>query len=111
MKRFIHSSVALCALAVTVRGQTGNPPDDKTPTIVISATRVATPIDQTPASVTVITGKQLEEQQIFRVADALREVPGLSVVQTGTPGQVTSVFTRGLKSEHTQVLIDGIPLN
>ena len=41
----------------------------------------------------------------------LREVPGLSVVQTGTAGQLTSVFTRGLRSEHTQVLLDGIPIN
>ena len=46
-----------------------------------------------------------------RVADALREVPGLAVVQTGAPGQLTSVFTRGLRSEHTQVLLDGIPIN
>ena len=45
------------------------------------------------------------------MSDALREVPGLSVVQTGTAGQLTSVFTRGLRSEHTQVLLDGIPIN
>ena len=45
------------------------------------------------------------------MADALRQVPGLSVVQTGTAGQLTSVFTRGLRSEHTQVLIDGVPIN
>jgi len=32
-------------------------------------------------------------------------------VQTGAPGQLTSVFTRGLRSEHTQVLIDGVPIN
>ena len=45
------------------------------------------------------------------MSDALREVPGLSVVQTGYAGQLTSVFTRGLRSEHTQVLLDGIPIN
>ena len=26
-------------------------------------------------------------------------------------GQLTSVFTRGLRSEHTQVLLDGVPIN
>jgi vitamin B12 transporter len=41
----------------------------------------------------------------------LREVPGLNVVQTGTPGQLTSVFMRGLPSEDMQVLLDGIPIN
>ena len=59
----------------------------------------------------VITSEDLEQKQIERVSDALREVPGLSVVQTGVAGQLTSVFTRGLRSEHTQVLIDGVPIN
>ena len=45
------------------------------------------------------------------MSDALREVPGLSVVQTGTAGQLTSVFMRGLPSEDMQVLLDGIPIN
>ena len=53
----------------------------------------------------------MNKHQTERVADALRQVPGLSVVQTGAPGQLTSVFTRGLRSEHTQVLLDGIPIN
>ncbi|MGH8094628.1 MAG: TonB-dependent receptor [Chthoniobacterales bacterium] len=79
--------------------------------IVVSATRVPTPEEDSPASVSVITAEDLEQKQTERVADALREVPGLSVVQTGTAGQLTSVFTRGLNSEQTQVLLDGIPIN
>jgi vitamin B12 transporter len=79
--------------------------------IVVTATRLETPADESPATVSVVTSEFLEEHQTRRVADALREVPGLSVVQTGPPGQLTSVFTRGLRSEHTQVLLDGIPIN
>ena len=79
--------------------------------IVVSATRFDIPLDQSPASVSVISSEDLQQKQIERVSDALREVPGLSVVQTGTAGQLTSVFTRGLRSEHTQVLLDGIPIN
>jgi len=79
--------------------------------VVVSATRFDIPLDQSPASVSVITSEDLDQKQIERVSDALREVPGLSVVQTGTPGQLTSVFTRGLNSAHTQVLLDGIPIN
>lgn len=79
--------------------------------LVVSATRLPLPPEETSASVSVITAQDLEQKQTERVSDALREIPGLSVVQTGTPGQLTSVFTRGLKSEHTQVLIDGIPIN
>ncbi len=79
--------------------------------IVVSATRLPMAEEDTPASVSVITAEDLEQKQTERVSDALRELPGLSVVQSGTEGQLTSVFTRGLKSEHTQVLIDGVPIN
>src|SRR5258707_14345916 len=79
--------------------------------IVVTATRFDIPLDLSPASASVITSENFEQKQIERISDALREVPGLSVVQTGTAGQLTSVFTRGLRSEHTQVLLDGIPIN
>ena len=85
--------------------------DAVTEEIVVSATRLPVPEIESPASVSVVTAKELEERQVRRVADALREVPGLTVAQTGAPGQLTSVFTRGLRSEHTQVLLDGIPIN
>jgi vitamin B12 transporter len=79
--------------------------------VVVSATRFDIPLDQSPATVSVITSEDLEQKQIERVSDALREVPGLSVVQTGTAGQLTSVFMRGLPSQDMQVLLNGIPIN
>jgi vitamin B12 transporter len=79
--------------------------------VVVSAMRFDIPLDQSPASVSVIPSKDIEQKQIERAADALRAVPGLSVVQTGTQGQLTSVFMRGLPSEDMQVLLDGIPIN
>ena len=79
--------------------------------VVVSATRTDIPLDQSPASVSVVDSQDLEQKQIERVSDALREVPGLNVVQTGTPGQLTSVFMRGLPSADMQVLLDGIPIN
>src|SRR5216110_695896 len=107
---------ALVALApVLCFGQqptpTPSPVETETEQVIVSATRFDIPLDQSPASVSVITSEDFEQKQIQRVSDALREVPGLSVVQTGVAGQLTSVFTRGLRSEHTQVLLDGIPIN
>ena len=86
-------------------------PEAEAAPVVVSATRFDIPLDQSPASASVIDSQDFEIKQIERVANALREVPGLSVVQSGTAGQLTSVFTRGLRSEHTQVLLDGIPIN
>ena len=79
--------------------------------VVVSATRFDVPLDQSPASVSVIDSQDIENKQIVRAADALREVPGVNVVQTGTAGQLTSVFMRGLPSQDMQVLLDGIPIN
>ena len=79
--------------------------------VVVSATRSDIPLDQSPASVSVIDSQDIDHKQIERASDALREVPGLAVVQTGTPGQLTSVFMRGLPSQDMQVLLDGIPIN
>ncbi|MBV9007742.1 MAG: TonB-dependent receptor [Verrucomicrobia bacterium] len=116
-RKSLATIIALLGSGIVLLAQEATPTATPTPSetaeepIVITATRVDTPLDQSPASVSVIDSSEFEEKQIERVADALREVPGLSVVQTGAPGQLTSVFTRGLRSEHTQVLLDGIPIN
>jgi len=90
---------------------TASPVEAQAEEIIVSATRFDIPLDQSPASMSVITSEDIEQKQIQRVSNALREVPGLSVVQTGTAGQLTSIFTRGLRSEHTQGLLDGVPIN
>src|SRR6266852_7717556 len=90
---------------------TPSPSEAEVEQVVVSATRFDIPLDRSPASVSVISSEDLDHKQIERVSDALREVPGLAVVQTGTPGQLTSVFMRGLPSQDMQVLLDGIPIN
>ena len=105
------ASIAFSFGSAISLAQESTPAGSESEAIVITATRTDIPLDQTPASVSVVTSENFEERQIERAADALREVPGLSVVQSGAPGQLTSVFTRGLRSEHTQVLLDGIPIN
>ena len=76
--------------------------------LVVTATRLATPRGRVASAVTVITAEDIQRRQYRSVAQALRSVPGLHVVQTGGPGQQTSVFMRGANSNHTLVLIDGI---
>lgn len=81
------------------------------PPIVVSPTALPTPSDQVGSSVTVITAEQLERDQIRTVPDALKNVPGLNIVQTGGPGGQSSIFMRGTNSNHTKVLIDGIDIS
>ncbi len=80
--------------------------------IVVTATRLPTPTDEVGSSVTVITAQDIERRQYRSVADALRSVPNLSVIQSGGGiGKLTVVFARGTESNHTLFLLDGIELN
>ncbi len=81
------------------------------PPIVVTASRVETPLAEVGGAMTVITRAQIERRQYRTVADALRDVPGLEIVRTGGFGGVTSVFLRGSGPEHAVVLMDGIELN
>lgn len=45
------------------------------------------------------------------VANSLASVPGVTVTDTGGPGQLTTVSFRALSSQNTLVLLDGMPLS
>ncbi len=79
--------------------------------VVVTATRMPSERSRVAASVTTITGAELRERGIRFVLDWLREVPGLTVIQTGSFGGITSLFTRGGESDYTRLLIDGLPAN
>jgi vitamin B12 transporter len=76
--------------------------------VVVSATRLPTPESEVASSITVITAEEIQEKQYRTLPDALNDVPGLNVVQTGGPGGVTSVYMRGTNANQVKVLIDGI---
>ncbi len=80
-------------------------------TMVVTAAQIDQPLSRTPDSVTVIPGAVIEARQQFTIAAALRSVPGLTVQQSGGPGSVTSLFTRGGQSNYTLVMIDGVRAN
>ena len=112
MKCFFLSSAALVALATPAFAQsqlTYPRLDDEN--VVISATRIPTPLSQLASSVTVITGAEIEARQDRSLPDVLREVPGLFITQTGGAGGQTSLFIRGTNSNHTKVLLDGIDVS
>jgi len=79
--------------------------------LLVSASLDAEAKDQTPASVTVVPAAEIEARQATTLADAMGLVPGLSIVQTGAPGQQSSLFVRGAESDQTLLLWNGIALN
>jgi vitamin B12 transporter len=86
-------------------------PDTPTPELVVTATRVPTPVLDIPAGVSVIDRQTIEERGYNTLAEALSAVPGIRVSQSGGAGGVASVFVRGTNSDQVLVLIDGMPIN
>lgn len=81
------------------------------PPVVVTATRVQSALEEVATSITLITAEDIRAQQAVTVADALRNVPGLDLVQTGSRGNTTSVFLRGSNSNQILVLLDGMEMN
>lgn len=79
--------------------------------VVVTATRIPTAASSLTQPVTVLLGDELRARGVVTVAEALRSVPGASIVQGGSFGAVTSLFLRGGESRYTKVLIDGVPVN
>jgi vitamin B12 transporter len=79
--------------------------------IVVTASRIATPLKEIATSVTIITKQELEQTKKVTVIEVLQEVLGISILQSGPVGSSASVMLRGANSEHTLVMIDGVEVN
>ena len=79
--------------------------------VVVSASKIPQRADALSQAITVLSGDDLRARGVTRVTDALREVPGAQLVQSGSFGSLTSLFLRGGESRYTKVLIDGVPVN
>src|SRR5262245_1608961 len=79
--------------------------------VVVTATKTETPVGQTGASVSVITRDQIEQRQVTDMLQILRDLPGLTLIQTGIRGSTTSIFARGGNADMNLVLIDGMKVN
>ncbi|MCG3701066.1 TonB-dependent receptor plug domain-containing protein [Aliarcobacter butzleri] len=78
---------------------------------VTSATKTEQSIKDVTSNVDVITAEDIEARKFKTVVEALQTLPGIQVSPSGGIGQQTSVFLRGMASNKTLVLIDGIRLN
>jgi iron complex outermembrane recepter protein len=65
--------------------------------VIVTATKRAESVQDVPATVSVEKGDQLVEQGFTSLADYAEKVPGLNVVNSGTPGQ-NAVSIRGISS-------------
>ena len=77
-------------------------------TIVVTPTRTAQTVDDSLASVSVVTRSDIERMQARSLADVLQGMVGVTLANNGGDGKLTSMFLRGANSDHVLVLIDGV---
>src|SRR5260370_14309147 len=75
--------------------------------IVVTATKSEQRVDEIGTTVSVVDNSQVEAQKIDRVETVLRQVPGVQVTQSGSPGSVTDVSIRGASAAQTLILVEG----
>jgi len=78
------------------------------PTTVVTASRIAQPIDQVIGDISVIERAELERYSGESVLNALQLQAGVQILSNGGAGKPSSVSIRGANSSHTLVLIDGV---
>lgn len=76
--------------------------------VVVTATGTPTPQAQVSASVSAIPPTDFQNRA--SMVDVLRQVPGVTVVQSGQRGALTSVFINGGNSTANRITLDGVPI-
>ena len=81
------------------------------PVMVVTPSRIAIAVENSPVPVEVITRQQIENSMSQDVADIIKFHSGLEIARNGGYGKVTSLFVRGTDSNHTVILVDGVKIN
>jgi vitamin B12 transporter len=80
-------------------------------TQVVIASRFVEPLAEVLPAVSVITRKEIEQQNFDDIFSVLQGIPGVELSRMGGPGNPISIYSRGASSSQTLVLVDGIPFS
>ena len=78
-------------------------------TMVVTASRVETAKVDTPANVSVVTAEKIESRHYQNVAEALKDVPGATIIDNGEGASEKKVILNG--DERVLVLVNGKRVN
>jgi vitamin B12 transporter len=78
------------------------------PPVIVTATRIAQPITDVVADVTLIDRAAIERSGAGGLVDLLARSPGIAMARNGGPGTSTSLYIRGAESRFTAVFINGV---
>lgn len=93
-----------CAAAFPVLAQT----ETTMPETVVTATRVAQPLTDVLADVSVIDREELEQSGLESLAQVLARLPGVQHAPSGSYRSTTGLFLRGASTAQTILLVNGV---
>lgn len=104
-----RSSLSLVVAAVCAGGTAvaQEPATAQLREVVVSASGFEQDIKEAPASITVITRKQLEQNRFSSLAQALEDVEGVDIGTATDKSGGLNISIRGMPSDYTLILIDG----
>ncbi|MGL4727128.1 MAG: TonB-dependent receptor plug domain-containing protein [Bosea sp. (in: a-proteobacteria)] len=110
------TAIAAVLLNTSLNAQTAQQNPAQTPAVnplevTVTADRVPTSIQRTGSAITVLPGAEIAKASQGSLTDALRQVPGLDIAETGGPGSTATIRLRGANSGQTLVLVDGVRVN
>lgn len=108
MKKTKISLVASFLIATNLYSQQTSSLDEIT---ISSATKSEEKLKNVTANVDVITAEDIESRKFKTVIEALNSLSGVSISSNGGIGQTSSVYLRGMDSNRTLILLDGVRYN
>lgn len=84
---------------------------DLTDAVVITATGYPVATADLLTSDETFDRTRIQAMGAHDIGDVLRSASGVELGRNGGPGQPTSAFVRGSESDHTLVLLEGVPIN
>ncbi|MGR5338395.1 TonB-dependent hemoglobin/transferrin/lactoferrin family receptor [Vibrio astriarenae] len=95
------------ALAQDNHTSTESPSARADEVMVITATRSSSPIEDTAASVAIITADDIEANMVTDLGDLFKYTPGVTVESTSRQG-VQGINIRGMSGNRVKVTVDGV---
>ena len=108
-KRLICSALLASALVAPVaHAQQPNDDENELEEIVVSATRIPTPLADTLPTTAIITAEDIERIKPQDFGELLKLTSGIGFRDSGGRGSVGGLFVRGTNTSQSLILIDGI---
>jgi outer membrane cobalamin receptor len=108
MKHMTAGAITMAAVVVA----SANEESTSLEALIVSALRTPREASTVTSAVTALNPRELQEQGIVQLRDALNASPGVIATSTGgQAGAVGSLFIRGTTTADSQVVIDGMRLS